>query len=72
MSVTMVQIGEVRVPMAHGSVAVPVRVRLGYGAIVAVQMVIVMYVAMLMFNEFMVMRMSVTFGEVNPKAEAHQ
>lgn len=62
MPVTVVEIWKMRVPMAHRGVAVPVRVRLGRGAVVAVQMVIIVHMAVLMLQELMVMRMSVTFG----------
>jgi hypothetical protein len=48
MPVTVLQIGKVRVPMAHGGVTVLVRMRIGHSAIMAVQMVIVVHVTVLM------------------------
>lgn len=70
--VAMVQIGVVRVLVAHRFVLMPVRVRLGHGAIVVMLVVLVVNMTVLMRHRFVKMLVIVPFGEMEPESQSHQ
>ncbi len=66
MAVAVVQVGIVRVLVPQRFVAMPVRVRLAYGTIVLVLMMLVMDVAVLVLQRFMLVPMGVPLGQMEP------
>ena len=73
MAMTMVDIGEMRVPVREAGMPVPVRMRLCSAPIkfVRVPMVFVMRMAVFMLNRFVGMGVLVSFGHMKPDADSH-
>jgi hypothetical protein len=70
--VPVVEIGEMRVRVVHGLVAVDVRMRLDHRAVVRMLMVRVVDVAVLMLERGVRVIVLVLLGEVEIETEAHQ
>ena len=60
----MMQIGIVRVLVAHRFVPMPMRVRLGHRPIVMVPVMLVMHVSVLVLQSFVLVLVVVPLGEV--------
>ena len=77
MAMTMVDVGEMRVPVSEAVMPVPVRMRLRSATIgfmrkfMRVLVMLIMRVAMFMLDRFMGMGMLVSFGHMKPDADPH-
>lgn len=72
MTVLMVQIREVNVAVAQGLMPVPVRVRFRDRAIMVMPVMVVMNMAVFMFECFVLMRVGMALGEVQPETKPHE
>ena len=72
MPVPVVQIGIVRVLVAHRCVPVPVGMRLGERAIMGVLMMVVMMVGVVMFQRLMQVIVVMPFRQMQPQPDCHQ
>ena len=68
----VMQIGIVRVFVPHRLVFMPMRVRLGYGPVVAVLVMIVMDMPVFVRERFVNMFVLMPLGEMQPKPQSHQ
>ena len=72
MPVPVVQIGIVRVLVAHRLVAVPVGMRLGIWPIMGMPMMGVVMVGMIMFQRLMQVIVVMPFRQMQPQPDCHQ
>ena len=72
MPVPVVQIGRVRVLVAHRLVVVPMGMRLGIWPIMGVLMMVVVMVGVIMFQRLMQVIVIMPFRQMQPQPDGHQ
>jgi hypothetical protein len=70
--VAMMQIGVVNVFVQERFVTMPVCMRLAHSPVMQVKMMLVMDVAVLVFDRIVLVLMVMAFGQMYPDAKAHQ